>query len=203
MVGQKVGFKELESRKVLTFNDPIAVVDQRIVDSGVPVSISAGNLRVLESFNSQVPSVATGAISVGSADSSLNVTAIQNSTNTRPTILNPANTLTGGYISFFSSWGPSSEGDLKPQIVAPGRDILSTYPISLESYSILPGTAMAAPYIAGVIALLKQVRGSSISPDLVASLLTTGATPVEYQDFWNNDTFQYLAPAIQQGGERA
>lgn len=56
------------------------MVVQRIVDAGVPVSVSAGNLGVLGPFNSQAPSVATGAISVGSVDSILNITAIQGST---------------------------------------------------------------------------------------------------------------------------
>jgi hypothetical protein len=55
---------------------PIAVVVQRIVDAGVPVAISAGNLGILGPFNSHAPSVATGAMSVGSVDNTLNVTAL-------------------------------------------------------------------------------------------------------------------------------
>lgn len=48
---------------------------------------------------------------------------------------------------------------------------------------------------------MKEVRGSSLTPHIANALLTTSAAPVKYQDFWSNETFDYLAPAIQQGGK--
>lgn len=52
--------------------------------------------------------------------------------------------------SVFSSWGLGNEGSLKPDIAAPGGQILSTYPQAISDYYIASGTSMAtvslAPY---------------------------------------------------------
>ena len=109
------------------------------------------------------------------------------------------NTFTGGKMSTFSSWGPSYEGWIKPEVSAPGGIILSTYPLALTGYAIESGTSMATPYIAGVIALMKQIRGKkTLNPDALTSLLATTAKPVDFNDGHTTSTF--LAPVIQQGG---
>jgi hypothetical protein len=53
------------------------------------------------------------------------------------------NNINGGYVaSGLTSWGPSWELSMTPQLVAPGENILSTYPTTIGSYRVMTGTSM-------------------------------------------------------------
>jgi subtilisin family serine protease len=60
-----------------------------------------------------------------------------------------------GNLADFSSLGPvtvDGSGRTKPDIVAPGEDVLSAFPNS--TYQTFSGTSMAGPHVAGVVALI-------------------------------------------------
>lgn len=122
------------------------------------------------------------------------------SDNAIATDVNFINNITGGTMSIFSSWSPTNELYVKPEVSAPGGNILSTYPLDLGGYAVLSGTSMATPYIAGVIALYKNAKGPRTKIDslLIRHILITTATPLFYND--GKQTFSYLAPVVQQGG---
>ncbi|WP_095742921.1 S8 family serine peptidase [Sediminibacillus massiliensis] len=76
----------------------------------------------------------------------------------------------------FSSRGPVTVNwDIKPEIVAPGAAITSTVP---GGYQELQGTSMAAPHVAGGLALLKQAHPDWSHDQLKGALLTT-ALPIK------------------------
>ncbi|CAK7209754.1 hypothetical protein SBRCBS47491_000548 [Sporothrix bragantina] len=121
---------------------------------------------------------------------------------TAPKVLsNLNNTLTGGFVSSYSSWGPTFDVDVKPQFSAPGGQILSTYPRAQGSYAVLSGTSMACPLVAGVYALLIEARPDLRSnPAALAALLSSTAQPNLYNDGTSRKSVGRLAPVSQQGG---
>ncbi|KAI0181121.1 subtilisin-like protein [Hypoxylon sp. FL1284] len=107
-----------------------------------------------------------------------------------------ANTVTGGFASSFTTWNPTFELDIKPQLASPGGNILSTYPIPLGTYAVLSGTSMACPLVAAVFALISNVR-DTLDPATIESLLSATANPQLLND--GSATYAALAPVMQQG----
>lgn len=65
-------------------------------------------------------------------------------------------------ISGFSSWGPTDDGRIKPDIVGVGVGVFSSAIAdggTTDSYASLNGTSMAAPNITGSLLLLQQLYG--------------------------------------------
>ena len=90
----------------------------------------------------------------------------------------------------FSSRGPGVGNTLKPDIAAPGVDILSQgYAAGIQGeakhfgYGQVSGTSMAAPHIAGAAALLKQRYPLWSPADVKAALMSTA----EFMDIYNSD----------------
>ena len=81
-------------------------------------------------------------------------------------------------IAYFSSRGPSWDGRIKPDVSAPGYNIRSSVPGN--GYDWYSGTSMAAPHVAGTVALLW-----SAAPALIGDLQQTA-------DLLNNNTLNLI-----------
>ncbi|KAL0934930.1 subtilisin-like serine protease pr1c [Colletotrichum truncatum] len=104
---------------------------------------------------------------------------------------------TAGYVSSFSSYGPSWELEIKPQFIAPGGGILSTWTWDQGAYMVNPGTSMSTPFVAAVYALVGQVRGT-FDQEILRNVIAATAQPKA----WNDGTTvseDLLAPVAQQG----
>lgn len=86
-----------------------------------------------------------------------------------------------GEIAEFSSLGPvTADGSqrIKPDIAAPGVNVLSSYPGG--TYSRASGTSMAGPHVAGTVALIWSANPDLIGDiDRTEEILNASAAPFE------------------------
>ncbi|KAJ1906313.1 hypothetical protein IWQ60_012112 [Tieghemiomyces parasiticus] len=76
----------------------------------------------------------------------------------------------------YTSWGPTAQALLKPDVMAPGSTVYSTYPLNMNNYTILSGTSMATPATYGEVTLLLQ-SGKHVAAGQLYSALVHTATP--------------------------
>jgi subtilisin family serine protease len=141
---------------------PLCNEVDRLVKSGVVVVVAAGNTG----FGTL--KATTGATSAGMAltindpgNADLAIT-VGSTHRDKPHVYG---------VSYFSSKGPTGDGRLKPDLVAPGEKIISCATGILMSdvakgqacdYVETSGTSMAAPHVSGAIAAFLSVRGEFI-----------------------------------------
>ena len=91
----------------------------------------------------------------------------------------------------FSSVGPTTISlQLKPDVAAPGVDVLSSVPEGWGSFS---GTSMAAPHVAGAAALLAQRHPEWTVAEIKSALVQTGSDSVD-------ESGDLVPPSFQGGG---
>ena len=97
-------------------------------------------------------------------------------------------------LASFSSWGPTDDGRIKPDIVGIGTDLLSTSNASTTSYTYLSGTSMATPQVSGSIFLLQQLynrlntntfmRAATLKGVILHTAMDMAAVGPDYQTGW-------------------
>ncbi|MEV0429283.1 S8 family serine peptidase [Micromonospora sp. NPDC050495] len=102
-----------------------------------------------------------------------------------------------GLMDQGSSWGPGNELEFKPDLAAPGGYVFSALPRALNWYGVNSGTSMAAPHVAGIVALLLQAH-PGLTPDEVRVALQNTATPLAM----TGDHDRGRQPVAQQGAGR-
>jgi serine protease AprX len=145
---------------------PICNECERLVESGVVVVAAAGNLGY-QSFETKSGSfegyTAFSITDPGNADGVITVGATHRY---RPHTYG---------VSFFSSRGPTGDGRLKPDLVAPGERIESS--LLHQEWGELDGTSMAAPHVSGAAAMLMARNAELIGePRRIKRILCESAT---------------------------
>ncbi|KAL2201793.1 serine endopeptidase [Sarocladium strictum] len=111
----------------------------------------------------------------------------------------------GGRPAIFTQWGPNYDLRLKPDIMAPGSRVLSTY--IGGGYRVLSGTSMATPYVAGVAALYIGEHGGrkahADDPEwakrLMSRIMATAQSAPWVDDFTAETNADFRAPPVQVG----
>jgi subtilisin family serine protease len=127
---------------------PVCLECERLVGSGVIVVAAAGNFGYDDDY---------GVTHLGGAYRGQSITDPGNA----PSVITVGSThRSDPYqygISYFSSHGPTGDGRVKPDLVAPGEKVWSTIPG--PGLAQKDGTSMAAPHVSGVAALLLSRNG--------------------------------------------
>ncbi|MCB0493753.1 MAG: S8 family serine peptidase [Cyclobacteriaceae bacterium] len=77
-------------------------------------------------------------------------------------------------ITSFSSFGPTDDGRIKPDIVAPGQSVFSTSSNSASAYETLSGTSMSSPAATGTLVLLQELHKNLNAGNLMKSATLKG-----------------------------
>jgi len=127
--------------------DPMSLfMDALVDDLGIPVSVAAGNNGSPSSIIQ--PATAYNVVTVGATDD--------------------RNTVSRGDdgIAGFSSRGPTGDGRIKPDLVAPGDAIASAYNDweTAVDWIDMSGTSMASPHVGASLLLYMNVGGGPYFP---------------------------------------
>ncbi len=145
---------------------PVCTESERLIDSGVVVVAAAGNHGYQHAVVGGQPFDSYAALSITDPGNADRVITVGSTHKSAP--------MTYG-VSYFSSRGPTGDGRLKPDLVAPGERVQAT--VLKGEWRELDGTSMAAPHVSGAAAMLMSRYPELIGkPDRIKRILCETAT---------------------------
>lgn len=110
-------------------------------------------------------------------------------------------------MTYFSSWGPTDDGRIKPDLVANGDELYSALATSNTAYGTMSGTSMASPNATGTAALLVELfgklfpgqalRASTLKGLLINTADDLGTAGPDYQTGWGLINAKAAADALE------
>jgi serine protease AprX len=168
---------------------PVCDACQRLVSEGTVVVAAAGNLgqSVFQNTNGNGSGDGYRTASItdpGNAECVITVGATHRS---KPHTYG---------VSYFSSRGPTGDGRLKPDLVAPGEKIMSLIPD--DDSARMDGSSMAAPHVSGAAALLLAKHKELIgNPQRVKEILCKTATDLGRERYFQGHGMIDVLRALQ------
>jgi minor extracellular serine protease Vpr len=146
--------------------------------------------------------------------------------NIKGVLVNDSNYILPGQLAKFSSRGPTVDGRIKPNIVAPGFDVpsavnngqmaawmldrtllKSVFRGDTQFWTAFNGTSMAAPHVTGIVALILQVNPNLSAAQIKDILETTaisdnqtGETPNNNYGYGKVNAYAAVLKALQIAG---
>lgn len=180
---------------------PLCVEVDRLVRSGVVVVVAAGNTGYgYVQAQSRGPVVAGLDLTINDPGNAELAITVGSTHREMPHTYG---------VSYFSSKGPTGDGRMKPDLVAPGEKVVSCASSQMDAagmpatadvarYREDSGTSMAAPHVSGVIAAFLSVRREFIGRPLdVKELFLSSATDLKRTPDFQGRGLVDLMRAIQ------
>ena len=167
---------------------PVCDEAERTVSAGIVVVVAAGNqgYRTYTTADG-ISASAYNTISItdpGNADAVITVGATHRA---RPHTYG---------VSYFSSRGPTGDGRMKPDLVAPGEKITAPLPGGLSG--LKDGTSMAAPHVSGAAAMLIARHNELVGrPGRIKEILCRTATDLGRERYFQGAGMLDILRAMQ------
>jgi serine protease AprX len=182
---------------------PLCLEVNRLVRSGVSVVVAAGNTGYWKRGATEAAINSGLDLTINDPGNAQDAITVGSTHREKPHTFG---------VSYFSSKGPTGDGRLKPDLVAPGEKVLScaagTSRTEIENkldngddgvdYRQESGTSMAAPHVSGAIAAFLSARSEFIGqPQRVKEIFTQSATDLGRDKYFQGHGLVDLMRAMQ------